>query len=73
MIYCKKIDDQYSDIEIEGDNYTIVDEIATTPCAVHGEYLKNQPQDAPLFRALIREMVKEDGMLWGNAGKAEKQ
>lgn len=71
MIYCKKIDDQYSDIEIEGDNYTIVDEIATTLCAVHGEYLKNQPQDAPLFRALIREMVKEDGMIWGNAGKEE--
>ena len=50
-----------------------MDEIATTLCAVHGEYLKNQPQDAPLFRALIREMVKEDGMLWGNAGKEEKQ
>lgn len=65
MIYCKKIDDQYSDIEIEGDNYTIVDEIATTLCAVHGEYLKNQPQDAPLFRALIREMVAEGGVLWG--------
>lgn len=72
MIYCKKIDGKSSDIKIVGDNYTIVNEIATVLYAVHSEYLKNQPQYAPLFRKFIREMAKEDGTLWGDADKEEK-
>lgn len=72
MIYCKKIDVQYSDIEIEGDNYTILHEVSTILSAVHDAYLKNQPQYAPVFRRWIQDMAKEGSAIWRDDDKEEK-